>query len=323
MSGARVVIAKSFPEELVAGMLPGVEVLQGPADHEWARRTLMPRLTEAEALVTWGFTRIDAELLAAAPRLKLVALLAIGVDSFDIEAMRAARVWGTNVPGVFAGAAAEVAVGLMIMVTRRLGEAERYVRAGEWRSAVPGRFDGPCLEGKQLGLIGCGAIGRRVAAAAGALGMVVVYHARDRMPSAEEDRLNVRFRGLEVLLKTSDVVSLHVPLVPGTRHLIDAAALARMKPGAVLINTSRGAVVDEAALSAALRSGHLGGAGLDVFEHEPRVPEALLARDNVVLLPHLAGGSLEARRAAMEVCLRNVRTVLDGGEPKHIVVRPG
>jgi len=159
----RVVIAKRFPEDLVAEHLAGCEVVQGPDDIEWPRDRLMAEIADAEALVSWGFNRIDADLLSHGPQLKIVAFLAIGTDNFDRPAMAAAGVWGTNVPGLFAPPAAEIAVGLLLMCLRRMGEAERFLRAGQWQGPIPGRFDGEQVEGKQLGLIGCGDIGRRVA----------------------------------------------------------------------------------------------------------------------------------------------------------------
>lgn len=323
MARPKVIIAKRFPDDLVAEYLAGCEVVQGPDDVEWPRDRLMAELADADVLVSWGFNRIDAELLAAGPKLKLVAFLAIGTDNFDRPAMAEAGVWGTNVPGLFAPPAAEIAVGLMIMCLRRMGEAERYLRAGRWTGPIPGRFDSEQVATKQLGLIGCGDIGQRVARAAVGLGMSVVYHTRHRLATADEARLGIEYRVFDELLATSDVVSLHVPLKDDTRHMIDAAALAKMKPGSVLINTARGPVVDEPALVAALQSGHLGGAGLDVFEAEPKVPEALIAMDNVVLMPHIGGGTKQARRGSQEICLADVRRVLDGQEPKHIVVRPG
>ncbi|MCC7494796.1 MAG: hypothetical protein IT204_20745 [Fimbriimonadaceae bacterium] len=323
MSRPQVVIAKAFPADLVAQWLPDCSIDQGPADCEWSRQELLPRLATADALISWAFNRIDRELLAAGPRLRIVSFLAIGTDNFDRPAMQAAGVWGTHVPGAFAGAAAEVAVGLMLLVLRRLGEAERYVRAERWQAPCPGLFDGPCLEGKRLGLLGCGQIGRRVARAAAGFGMAVSYHDQQRLAAADEQSLGLTWRPFDELLASSQVLSLHVPLTPATRHLIDAAALARLPRGAVLINTSRGPVVDEPALLAALDSGQLGGAGLDVFEFEPRVPAALLARENVALLPHLAGGSSEARRAAQTTCLQQVAAVLAGAAPAYPVVRPG
>ena len=322
MAASKVVIAKRFPDDLVAEHLSACEVVQGPDNQEWSRAELMKQIGDAQALISWGFNRIDAELLAAGPRLKIVAFLAIGTDNFDQPAMTRAGVWGTNVPGLFAPPAAEIAVGLMIMCLRRMGEAERFLRAGQWTEPIPGRFDGDQVQGKQLGLVGCGDIGRRVARAAVGLGMSVCYHTRTRLATAEEDRLGIRYRGFEELVQTSDVVSLHVPLKEDTRHLIDAAALGMMKPGSYLINTARGSVVDEPALLDALRSGHLGGAGLDVFEGEPHVPDELLAMENVVLMPHIGGGTRQARRGSQAICLADVRRVLEGGQPLHAVVHP-
>lgn len=318
MALSKVVCAKALPAELTAEFLPDAEVVQGPADHEWSREELLPRLAEAEVLVSWAFNRIDAELLDHAPRLRLVSLLAMGTDCLDREALAERGIVATHVPGVYAPAVAEVAIGLLLMVSRRLAEAARFVESGGWQRPEPGRFDGPCLRGKTLGLIGLGQIGAGVAAAARGLGMTVVYHDPHRLPVTEEAALGVGYRSFESLLAESDAISLHVPLLPETHHLLDAAAFGKMKPGAFLINTSRGQVVEEQALVAALESGRLAGAGLDVLEHEPTVP-AGLRRDNVVILPHMAGGSVESRHEAYVTLLEDVRRFLSGEEPRYVV----
>jgi glyoxylate reductase len=196
------------------------------------------------------------------------------------------------------------------MMMRRLDESARFVREGSWRSFEPGRWDGQTLEGKTLGLIGFGKIGQAVAARATAFGMTVIFHQRTRIPHP-----TARWVPLDELLEASDIVSLHVPATAETRHLIGDEALARMKQGAVLINTARGVVVDEGALVRAIVSGHLGGAGLDVSEHEPRVHEALLRHPNVVVTPHLGGGTVESRRMARAQAIANVAEVLAGRRP--------
>jgi glyoxylate reductase len=297
--------------------------VQGPDGTAWGAADVRPHLADCEALVTWGFLRVDEALLADAPRLRIVANIAVGYDNLDLAALERRGIWATNTPTDFAVPTAEVALGLMISVLRRIAEGERYVRAGAWRAPVPGRFDGPSLAGKRLGLLGFGAIAREVAVRASAFGMEIIYHARRRVPEEVERTLGATWLPLDDLLAASDVLSLHVPLTDQTRHLIDAAALARMKPSAYLVNTARGKVVDETALIRALRDGQLAGAGLDVFEGEPDVPEALLELPNVAIAPHLGGASIEGRRAAQRTALANVRAVLDGGKPRSPVQRPG
>ena len=319
---SRVVITKSVPDDLVREVLDGFDVVQGPTGTAWGADDVRPHLPDCEALVTWGFLRVDAALLDHAPRLRIVANIAVGYDNLDVATLEGRGVWATNTPTDFAVPTAEVALGLMISVMRRIAEGERYVRAGAWHAPVPGRFDGPSLAGKRLGLVGFGAIAREVAVRARAFGMDIVYHARRRADDQLERALGATWLPLDDLLAVADVVSLHVPLTDETRHLVDARALARMKPTAYLVNTARGRVVDQAALIGALRDGALAGAGLDVFADEPEVPEALLELPNVAIAPHLGGASSEGRRAAQRTALANVRAVLHGGDALTPVNRP-
>jgi glyoxylate reductase len=317
----RVVISKAVPDVLARDVLDGFEVVQGPTRREWTLDEVRPHLATCSGLVTWGFLRVDDELLDAAPALRVVANIAVGVDNLDLEALALRGVWATNTPTDFAAATAEVALGLMISVMRRVAEGERYIRAGSWHAPQPGRFDGPTLVGKTLGLVGFGTIAREVAARARAFGMDVAYHARHRVAEDVEQRYGATYLRLTDLLRAADVVSLHVPLTASTHHLIDARALATMRSSAYLVNTARGRVVDEQALVAALREGRIAGAGLDVFEHEPRVPAELLELSTVALSPHVGGAAIEARRAAQRTALRNVRSVLAEGLPLTAVNR--
>lgn len=318
---SEVVITKAVPADLVAEVLAGVDVVQGPTGTEWTLEQTAPHLTDCRGLVTWGFLRVDGALLDRAPALQVVANVAVGYDNLDVPELTRRGIWATNTPTDFAAPTAEVAIGLMISAMRRIAEGERYIRAGTWLSPNPGRFDGPSLAGKTLGLVGFGTIAREVARRASAFGMRIVYHARNRAPEAVESELDAKRLPLNELLTVADVVSLHVPLTEQTERMIDARALASMKPSAYLINTARGKVVDEAALIDALASGRLAGAGLDVFADEPRIPEALLSLPNVAVAPHLGGASVEGRRAAQATALSNVRSVLRGGAPHTPVNR--
>jgi glyoxylate reductase len=275
-----------------------------------ARAEVLAAVGGAIAIVNQGELGVDAELLDYAPNLRIVANIARGFDNLDLAAMTARGVWATNVPDAFAAPTAEVALALMLMVMRRLGEADRYVQAGEWTRFDPGRWDGATLVGKTLGLIGFGKIGQAVANRARAFGMEIIYTQRHRVDDSDATWLP-----LDELLARADIVSLHMPATPETFHMINAETLGRMKPGAVLINTARGSVVDECALVEALRRGHLGGVGLDVAEHEPRVHPALLAQRNVVITPHLGGGTVESRREARSWAIANVAAVLAGNAP--------
>jgi glyoxylate reductase len=313
-----VIVTRRYPTDLLTPLAALADIVmpddeQGAIEHD----EVLGHGGRVAAIITQGELRIDAPLLAAAPGLRIVANTAIGVNNFAQDRMRARGIWGTNTPQAFADATADCALGLLLMLVRRLGEGDRFVRAGRWKTFTPGLWDGVLLRGKTLGIVGYGRIGRAVELRAKAFGLTVVHHTR-----SGTDRPG--WRSLEALLAASDFVSLHVPLTPETRSLIDQVRLAQMKDGACLINLARGPVVDDAALIAALRSGRLAGAALDVFADEPTVPDELRAMENVVLTPHLGGGSREGRREAQEQCLENVLRVLRGERPiaECIVVEP-
>ncbi len=305
-----VLITNAVPPEVLAPLAGVAEVILGPGGGDLMPRDevlrLAPRLS---GIINQAELRVDAELLDAAPRLQVVANVAIGVDNLDLPLLRARGIVATNVPEAFTESTADCAIGLMLAVARRLVEADRFVRAGQWRGFQPGRWDGLLLAGKTLGLVGYGRIGQAVERRALAFGLRVIHF------DPRSDGSAPGYRPLEDLLAESDLVSLHVPLTPDTHRLLDAARLGRMKRGACLLNVARGRVVDESALVAALESGHLAGAGLDVFEDEPRVHPALLQMPQVVLTPHLGGGTRESRAEARRLCAENVAAVLRGRPP--------
>jgi glyoxylate reductase len=313
---SRIVVTRRIPE-------PGLELLAragdlwvSPHDRPLDRGEILDVVAGAEAVVTMLHDRVDDGLLeAAGPGLRCVANVAVGYDNVDVPAASARGVWITNTPGVLTDATADLAIALMLMVTRRLGEGERFVRAREPWSWSMFFMLGTGLQGKTLGIVGLGSIGQAVAERARAFGMRVVYSGRRRAHGAVEAELDARFLELDELLAAADVVSLHAPLSADTHHLLDERRLALMRPGAYLINTARGPIVDEAALAAALSRGALAGAGLDVFEHEPDVHPDLLDRDDVVLLPHLGSATIETRSAMAELAARNALAVLAGERP--------
>jgi len=277
---------------------------------EQSRRALLDATAGAEAILNPGNLLIDAELLDGSPNLRIIANVARGYDNLDLEELARRGIWATNVPDAFTASTAEVGMGLLLMVMRRMAEGDAYVRRGGWDRFVPGEWDGHSLVGKTIGIIGYGLIGQAMAHRARAFDMEVIQHQRTRRDDADAPWVP-----LDELLARSDVVSLHTPLSAETQHLINRETLAKMKPGAVLINTARGKVVEEAALLEALESGHLGGAGLDVVEFEPACSAALRERPNVVITPHLGGGTLESRRAAQVHAVANVAAVLRGEPP--------
>jgi glyoxylate reductase len=287
-----------------------------PHDRALTRDELRHLIIGQHGVITMLTDRIDADLLDAAPDLKVVANYAVGYNNIDLEAARARGVTVTNTPGVLTDATADLTWALILGITRRIGEGERMVRAGQWTGWAPTQLVGMALRDAVLGIVGIGRIGRAVGSRARAFGMRVVYTARRPMPDADPDWTAV---GLAELLATADVVSLHLPLTDATRHLIGAEQLAAMKPTAYLINTSRGPVLDEAALAAALRNGHIAGAGLDVYEREPAIDAGLFACDNALLLPHLGSATTETRERMGAMAIENVLAVLDGRQPPNPV----
>jgi len=273
------------------------------------------RLADARAAVTMIADRVDHDFLDAAPHLQIVANVAVGYDNIDVAACRERNVVVTNTPGVLADATADLAMSLLLMITRRLGEGERLIRSGEpwkWNMFM---LLGTSIRGRRLGIVGMGDIGTALADRAQAFGMEIVYHNRSEVDPAIAARLGAERVELDELLATSDVVSLNCPYSDDTQHLIDAHALATMKPAAFLVNTARGPIVDEAALAGALSANIIAGAALDVFENEPEVHPALLELDNVVLVPHLGSATVETRGAMADLAARNVAAVLAGRPP--------
>jgi glyoxylate reductase len=269
---------------------------------------LKQRLAGKTGLICLLTDRITPDVLDAAPALRVVANIAVGYDNIDVAAARARGVVVTNTPDVLTEAVAEFTWGLILAAARRIGEGERLVRRGAWKGWALDFMLGMELRGKQLGIIGRGRIGRAVAAKAPAFGMRAVYAARGPVKGPDE-------LSLDELLLTSDVVSIHAPSTPQTHHLIDRKALARMKRSAILVNTARGTLVDEAALVWALNERLISAAALDVFEREPAVTPALLEMEQVVLAPHLGSATRETRTAMAELAVRNVIAVLSGEAP--------
>lgn len=312
----RIVVTRWIPDSALDLLRAAGEVSITEPDRQLTPDELHRAVAGANGVVCSLRDRVDAEFCAAAgPELRVVSNVAVGYDNVDVAALRRHGIVVTNTPGVLTEATADLTFGLVLMITRRLGEGERLVRA---RRPWTFRLDfmlGAGLQGKTLGIVGLGQIGAAVARRATAFGMRIVYHGRRAADPAVVAELGAELVSLPELLASSDVVSLHCPLTPETRHLIDAAALAAMRPTAYLVNTTRGPVVDESALADALHSGEIAGAALDVFEREPEVEPRLLDLDNVVLIPHLGSATVETRTAMAELAARNVVAVLAGQPP--------
>ena len=308
------------PSILLTGRIPSsvVATLESIGELDRFRRDgvdLMPhdelvaRVPGKHALVSMITDTVDRSVIDAGRELKIIAQAAVGYNNIDVAAARERGIVVTNTPGVLTDATADITWALILGITRRIGEGERLVRRGEWKGWTFDFMLGAELRGKQLGIVGYGGIGRAVAARGRAFGMRIAYTSRTPKDDPDAEPMP-----LDRLLSTSDIVSLHCPLTPGTTHLIDQKALARMKRSAYLINTSRGPVVDEKALAWALRTRLIAGAGLDVFEQEPTIEPELLTLENVMLVPHLGSGTVETRTAMADLAARNVAAVL-GGQP--------
>ncbi|MDI2027453.1 D-glycerate dehydrogenase [Saccharopolyspora sp. TS4A08] len=313
---SEVVVTRTIPEAAVAVLREVAEVRVCDQDRPLTPDELHAAVRGADGVVAMLHDRIDAELVdAAGENLKVVANVAVGYDNVDVPAVTGRGVAVTNTPGVLTDATADLAFGLLLSVTRRLGEGERLLRSRTPWNFHLGFMLGTGLQGKTLGVVGLGDIGQAVARRARAFGMHIAYTGRRRAAQEIEAELDARYLSHDELLRTADVLSLHCPLTDDTRHLIDDAALAAMKPTAILVNTSRGPVVDEKALARALAEGQIAGAALDVFEQEPQVEPGLLELDNVAIAPHLGSATTETRTAMAELAARNVAAVLAGQPP--------
>ena len=317
MSQPKVLVTGRLPASAIALLTEGCEVDQHREGDPLSPEALRSRVADVQGMVCLSTDRVDAAVLDAGAALQVVATIAVGYDHIDVAHARARGIVVTHTPDVLTHAVAESTLGLMLAVTHRVAEGDRLVRRGEWVGWSLDFMLGTELRGKRLGIVGAGRIGRAVAALATAFGMEVVFAERlgDRATGGPADPEDVVRVSLDELLVTSDVVSLHVPLTPDTRHLIDRRTLARMKRSAYLVNMARGPVVDEAALVWALEERLIAGAALDVYEDEPRVHPGLPKLENVVLQPHVGSATRETRTAMIELAVRNVVEVVSGRPP--------
>jgi glyoxylate reductase len=311
---------------VITGRIPAVGIdLAREAGHDvwvWTepgpipRDVLLQSLAGADAAVTLLTEKVDEEFLAAAgPQLQVVSNVAVGYNNIDVPACTAHSVRATNTPDVLTDATADIAMALILMTTRRMAEGERILRSGEpWQWGMFYLL-GTGIQQRRLGIIGMGKIGAATARRARAFGMDIVYSNRRAIDDSLARELRAERLSLDELLTTSDVVSIHCPYSPETHHLISTAQLDAMKPTAYLINTARGPIVDETALAAALQSNAIAGAGLDVFEHEPKVHPDLVGLDNVVMIPHLGSATVETRNAMATLAVTNTLAVLAGRAP--------
>ena len=307
MKKPKLLVARAVFPEVIERLSQHFEVESNQADETWSKVQLTDKLRDKVGVFTTGTDRIDAEVLAACPQLKICANMAVGYNNFDIAAMTAAGVLGTNTPDVLTETTADFGFALMMATARRMTESEHYLRAGKWTKWSYDMFAGSDIHGATLGILGMGRIGQGIAKrGAHGFGMNVIYHNRSRLDAASEDACKARYVSKEELLKTADHLVLVLPYSAASHHTIGAAELAQMKPTATLVNIARGGIVDDAALAAALRDKRIAAAGLDVYEGEPKVHPDLLTVPNVVLTPHIASASIPTRMAMANLAADNL-----------------
>ncbi|MDD0808795.1 D-glycerate dehydrogenase [Curvibacter sp. RS43] len=316
MTKPKILVARAVFPETLALLSEHFEVESNQDDVLWSKAELARRLADKQGAFTTGSERIDAELLAACPQLKICANMAVGYNNFDVDAMTARGVLATNAPDVLTETTADFGFALLMATARRMTESEHYLRRGEWTQWRYDLFAGTEVHGSTLGIIGMGRIGQGIARR-GALGfgMKVIYHNRSRLSPDLEAQCQAQYVGKEELLRRADHVLLVVPYSAASHHTIGAPELALMKPTATLINIARGGIVDDAALAQALRERRIAAAGLDVFEGEPSVHPDLLTVPNVVLTPHIASATLSTRRAMAQLAADNLIGYLTQGQP--------
>ncbi|SFM53621.1 D-glycerate dehydrogenase [Variovorax sp. OV329] len=317
MTRPKVLVARAIFPETIARLEQHFDVEANQADESWSKEQLMAKLQGKAGAFTTGTERIDAELLAACPELKICANMAVGYNNFDVDAMTARGVLATNAPDVLTETTADFGFALLMATARRVTESEHFLRRGEWTKWRYDMFAGSDVHGSTLGIIGMGRIGQGIAKrGAHGFGMKVVYHNRSRLDAKLEVECKASYVSKEELLKTADHVVLVVPYSAASHHTIGAAELAQMKPTATLINIARGGIVDDAALAQALRDKRIAAAGLDVFEGEPKVHPDLLTVPNVVLTPHIASATVPTRKAMADLAVDNLIAYLTRGEAK-------
>jgi glyoxylate reductase len=318
----RVIISRKLLPATEARMTQLFDTQLNGDDHAMTQDQLAAAMADCDVFVPTVTDRINADLIGRAPeRLKLIANYGAGVNHIDMAAAKAKGIMVTNTPGVFTDDTADLTMALILSVPRRLGEGEKLMLGGGWDGWRPAGMLGHRIGGKTLGIIGFGRIGEAVAARARAFGMQILYTKRKRLPPSVEEELGISFEPeLDRLMARSDIISLHCPLTSETDKIISAKRIAMMKPEAYLINTSRGELIDEAALIAALETNQIAGAGLDVYTHEPAIDPRLLKLENVVLLPHMGSATFEGREASGDRVIANIRIWADGHRPPDQVL---
>jgi len=317
-----VVVTRKLPDVIETRMMELFDTRLSPDDDPMTQQQLIDAVKLADVLVPTVTDRIDRAVIeAAGPQLKLIASFGTGVDHIDNKAARERGIVVTNTPGVLTEDTADMTMALILAVARRLAEGERLVRSGQWKGWGPTTMLGHRIWGKRLGILGMGRIGQAVARRARAFGMSIHYHNRRRVhPDIEQELEATYWESLDQMLSRMDVISINCPHTPATYHLLSERRLKLLRPHCYVVNTSRGEVIDENALTRMLSKGELAGAGLDVFEHEPAVNPKLIKLDNVVLLPHMGSATIEGRIDMGEKVIVNIKTFIDGHKPPDRVL---
>lgn len=322
MNKPLVIVTRRLPDAIETRMMELFNCRLNLEDKPMSQAELIEAVKEADVLVPTVTDRIDASVLShAGPKLRLIASFGTGVDHIDLKTARQRGITVTNISGVLTEDTADMTMALILAVSRRLSEGERLVRAGKWTGWSPTSMLGHRIWGKRLGIIGMGRIGQAVARRARGFGLSIHYHNRRRVHESIEQELEATYwESLDQMLARMDIISVNCPHTPATYHLLSARRLKLLRPDAIIVNTSRGEVIDENALARLLAAGELAGAGLDVFEHEPAINPRLLKLENVVLLPHMGSATIEGRMAMGEKVLINIKTFVDGHAPPDRVL---
>jgi len=315
----RILVTGRLPESIMADLSKKYEADINIEDKPLDRKHFLDRIKDKDGLLSMITDTLDEDVLGRASRLKMIAQFGVGYNNIDVIAATKRGILVSNTPGVLTDASAELAVALILAISRRLVEGDRMTRGGRFLYWAPMLFLGREVTGKTLGIIGMGKIGKAVAQRARCFNMPILYHNRSRIGISEEKELMAKYVDMKTLLSQSDFITLHVPLTDQTKHLIGSQELSLMKPTAYLINTSRGPVVDEKALLQALKKKKIGGAGLDVYENEPALTPGLAELDNAILLPHVGSGTLETRYRMASMSVENLIAGLSGKVPPNLV----
>jgi len=315
----KIYVTRAVFEEALTELRREAHVEVSPDDRPLSKAEVMERLREVDGAMTMLTDTIDREVLTACPGLKITSNVAVGFNNIDAGAATELGVMVTNTPGVLTDTTADFAWALLMAAARRVVEGDKFTRAGKWKAWSPTMFLGRDVHGKTLGILGLGRIGQAVARRAAGFNMKVIFNNPRAVSDGIVQQLGAQQVSFEELLRTSDFISLHVPLSAATTHMLDARAFAMMKPTCIVVNTARGPVIDERALVEALKNKKIAGAGLDVFENEPQVEPDLLHMDNVVLAPHIGSGSYETRLKMCMMAAANLLAWLRGQHPPNLV----